>query len=371
MSATQAPTNERGGPRQEAAHFSSQEQLESTSATADGKGRLDLRKFTVQEPEDPPQHFDENIIADLHGRLSDYLGKIGVTLTKRGGRLVGKCPQPAHEDSHPSFAVFPNGEMCGCFACGFTGNVFAVSQWLGHSTTFQQAVEDVAGVLGVHLPEHPARTATRGTTATSRPEHKPEPPFTLSDAELGEVHAARLAWCDAFDSGDVIVDRIAESLGLDRETLRHAAWGESGLGLAAGKYGKPTWLCYAYPNGLKWRNPDPDPLANPRFLWNVGKATAPWRMEWALKPEVRTIYLAEGESDCLALIAAGLEDDGTDACVASPGTSFPQTWAAMFTGKRVVLCFDLDTAGQTAAVKVAGMLKGHASQILTWKGPKQ
>lgn len=38
---TYAPTNERGGPRQEAAHFSNQEQVESTNATADGKRNLD------------------------------------------------------------------------------------------------------------------------------------------------------------------------------------------------------------------------------------------------------------------------------------------------------------------------------------------
>jgi hypothetical protein len=247
--------------------------------------------------------------------------------------------------------------------------VFAVAEWLGRASNFPEAAKHVASVLGVYLPDATAGTATRRATPSQRPAKQPEPPHTLSAAERGEVHAARLAWCDAFDSGDVIVDRIAESLGLDRETLRHAAWGASGLGLAAGKYGKPTWLCYAYPNGLKWRNPDP--LAKPRFLWNVGKPTAPWRMEWALKHEVRTVYLCEGESDCLALIAAGIESDGTAACVASPGTSFSQAWAAMFTGKQVVLCFDLDQPGQVAAVNVAGMLVGHAASVSIWKGDFQ
>jgi len=174
------------------------------------------------------------------------------------------------------------------------------------------------------------------------------------------VHAARLAFSDAFHAGEPIVDEIAASLGLDRETLRLASWGASGLGLAEG------WLCYAYPQGLKWRNPDTN--AKPRFRWLVGKAVAPWRMEWARKPEVRTVYVTEGESDCLALIAAGMEDDGTAACVASPGTSFSREWAPLFRGKRVVLCFDKDHAGQLATATVAANLKGHASEILTWKG---
>ena len=174
-----------------------------------------------------------------------------------------------------------------------------------------------------------------------------------------------MAFSDAFHAGDEIIDRIAASLGLDRETLRVASWGSSGLGLAARSYGKPEWLCYAYPEGLKWRNPDPN--GKPRFEWLAGKATAPWRMEW-VKPETHTVYLTEGESDCMALIAAGLEANGTAACVASPGTSFPAAWAPRFTGKRVVLCFDHDEPGRKATATVAAILTGHAAEILTWKG---
>lgn len=79
------------------------------------------------------------------------------------------------------------------------------------------------------------------------------------------------------------------------------------------------------------------------------------------------MHVTEGESDCLALIAAGMEEDGTAACVASPGTSFPGEWAPLFRGKRVVLCFDTEHAGQLATATVAASLKGHASEILTWK----
>ena len=70
----------------------------------------------------------------------------------------------------------------------------------------------------------------------------------------------------------------------------------------------------------------------------------------------------------MALIAAGLESEGTAACVASPGTNFSREWVPLFAGKRVVLCFDLDTAGQDATAKVAGMLHGTAAEISIWKG---
>lgn len=294
----------------------------------------------------------------LRNRLPKYLAAHGVELRRNGTRLVGCCPN--HDDANPSFAVFgTHHETCGCYPCGFIGDVFAVSKWLGRSSTFPEAVADVAATLGVYLPQSTAETATRPAPAPPRPTKQPEPPFVLSDAGQKIVQAARLAFSDAFWAEEPIVDNIAASLGLDRETLRLASWGSSGLGLADG------WLCYAYPQGLKWRNPDP--VGKFRFRWIVGKALAPWRMEW-VKPETDTVYITEGESDCISLIAAGLEADGTAACVASPGTSFPRDWAPLFRGKRVVLCFDTDQPGRVATATVAAILKGHAAEILTWKG---
>jgi hypothetical protein len=252
---------------------------------------------------------------------------------------------------------------CGCFPCSFQGDIFATAEWLGRAGSFPEAVQDVAAVLGVHLPQGSTASPLRKPQAQPQAVKQPEPPpFVLPEVDRERIRAARLAFCHAYWSGNPIVDQIAASLGLTRETLRLAAWGECGLGLAN------DWLCYCYPQGMKWRNPHP--RTTPRFRWLVGKALAPWRAEW-IKPEVSTVFLCEGESDALALIEAGLDVPGESACVASPGTSFPREWAAMFAGKRVVICFDSDPAGQNAAAKVAGMLKGHAAAISTWKGPRQ
>ena len=311
----------------------------------------------------PPARFDDETLSALRHKLPDFLTACGVELHKQGARLVGKCP--CHDDRTPSFAIFPNGTSCGCFPCNFQGDIFAVSQWMGRAGSFVEAVQDAANVLGMHLPQSTAGRPTRPATPPQAPAKEPEPPHVLSDSDREKIRLARLRFSDAFHSGDEIIDRIAASLGLPRETLRHAAWGESGLGLACPVGSKAHWLCYCYPLGMKWRNPHPQ--STPRFRWIVGRPTAPWRMSW-VKSETRTVFLAEGESDCLALIAAGLEADGTAACVASPGTSFSQDWVPMFAGKKVVLVFDLDAAGQTAAARVAEMLTGTATEILTWKG---
>jgi len=321
----------------------------------------------MKAKQETPCRFDDSTLAELRARLPDYLEAAGVELRKNGTRLVGRCP--VHEDRSPSFAVFgTHHETCGCHPCGFTGDVFAVSKWLGRSSTFPEAVQDVAAVLGVSLPDQPASTATRPTPAPQRAPRPAPEPFKLSEADRKKIHLARLEFSNAFHSGDPIISEISDSLGIDRETLRLAAWGSSGLGIASpAGYGKP-WLCYAYSQGLKWRNPDPE--AKPRFVWVVGKALAPWRIEW-LKPETRTVYLTEGESDCMAMIAAGIETDGTAVAVASPGTSFSREWANLFTGKRVVICFDMDEPGRAATATVAATLKGHAAEILTWKGAKR
>ena len=306
------------------------------------------------------KRFDPAALEDMRCRLPEYLTKTGVELTRRGARLVARCPM--HDDSSPSFAVYgAKLENAGCFPCGFSGDAFSVSQWLGRATTFPEAVRDVADTLGIYLPDSTAGGGTRPATPPQRPTKAPEPPFMLSDTDKAKIRAARLAWSDDFHSGDPIIDQICESLGFTRETLRYASWGECGLGISNG------WICYVYPNGLKWRNPDPN--GKSRFVWLCGKAQAPWRFEW-IRPETQTVYLTEGESDCLALIAAGLEADGDAVCVASPGTSFSPAWAELFAGKRVVLCFDADPPGQAAALKVAGMLAPFATGVSNWKGSK-
>jgi hypothetical protein len=321
-------------------------------------GKYQKQQNTVSGNAAGKRYFDPVTLADMRQRLPEYLAACGVELRRQGTRLIGTCPM--HDDSHPSFAVFgPRLENCGCYPCGFTGDVFALAKWMGHAGNFPDAVRSVAARLGVYVSQKSTYPAAI-RKAPHRATRQPDPHFTLSDSDLEKIHAARRAFSDAFHSGDEIIDRIAASLGFSRETLRLASSGSSGLGLANG------WLCYAYPQGLKWRNPDS--TGKHRFVWIAGKATVPWRIESALKPEVPDVYLTEGESDCLALIEAGFEVGGNAACVASPGASFSRDWAPLFRGKRVILCFDPDQAGRAATARVAAMLKGNAAEILTWKG---
>lgn len=343
QTAGMADTKKDGGPVQ-----GNRRQVES------GRGKTIVSNNRLQA------RFCPQTLADLRRRLPDYLATQGLELRKLGNRQVARCPM--HEDSRPSFTILPDGKTCGCYPCDWRGDVFAFAQWTGRATNFPDAVRHVAGALGVYLPEQSAnapQAARRAGKPIARPERKPEPPFILPDADRKTIHAARLRFSDALHAGQPIVADIAADLGLPTDALRWACFGECGLGLHKGA------LAYCYRQGMKLRRPAG---SNPRFVWIVGKPTAPWRMSWALRPEVETVYLTEGESDTLALIAAGLEADGKGACVASPGTSFPEAWAPLFNGKRVVVCFDADQAGRTAAAKVAAILKPHALSVQSWKG---
>jgi hypothetical protein len=306
----------------------------------------------------PIAPYQAEVLDALRHRLPDYLAARGVELRKNGTRLVGRCPR--HDDASPSFAVFGiHHETCGCYPCGFTGDVFDVALWLGRASTFPEAVQDVAAAVGYCLPHATAGRPTMAATAPHRPAKQPEPPFILPDADREKIRVARLAFSDALDLSEL--DGMAAELGIPTWALRWCAMGESGLGMWNDR------LAYIYPQGLKLRHPAGH---KPRFEWVCGKATVPWRAEW-IRPSTRTVYLTEGESDCMALVAADMESDKTVACVASPGTSFLASWVPLFAGKKVVLCFDLDAAGQAATAKVAAMLKGTAAEILTWRGIKQ
>ncbi len=197
-----------------------------------------------------------------------------------------------------------------------------------------------------------------------RPAPPPPPPApekkaretVLSDGQRRDMRAARIAFDDACDAGEL--GWLEDELGIRAAVLRYAAHGADWLGLWNGR------LCYCYGgSGMKIRGLPGERL---RFYWKFGRAARPWRWCW-VNSGTRRVLVTEGESDALALLAAELEDDRETVVVASPGTSFRREWAALFSGLAVVLCFDGDTAGRTASQTVADMLHGVAVSVHIWK----
>ena len=305
-------------------------------------------RFTKAYNEEPTR-YGQTEINELRLRLPDYLQCIGVDLNESGERLVGLCP--LHNDNNPSFAVFGDDwTICGCYPCDFTGGVFDLAIKLGHADTFPEAVGHVKSVL--------ADGAANGAKLAA---FKPKPartPRTDRDAaaDKEKIDAARRAFVMASDNNE-LAGMFAE-LGIPPDVFRSCATSTHGLGLLRGN------LTYIYPSGMKVRHPKGQ---SPRFHWEIGKASEPWRFD-RVSAATHTIYLTEGETDCLALLATGLENDPGVACVAAPGTGFPKEWAELFSGKNVVVCFDNDDAGADATRRVCELLVPYAASVSIWKG---
>lgn len=154
-----------------------------------------------------------------------------------------------------------------------------------------------------------------------------------------------------------LCERIARARNWRPETIAALAC-EPSLGWDNGK------VAFLYESGVKvrWRE-DGERV----IRWAFGE---PWLWRGGFLWCRSTIYLCEGETDCISLIDAGVEDDGTTLAVALPSAStFIEGWAELLRGKDVVLVFDADKAGQDATERVSRFLLGPTKSLkqLNWR----
>ena len=77
-----------------------------------------------------------------------------VAFTRSGRRLKCHCPFPWHDDSEPSFTLFPDQHWF-CFGCGIGGDVYTFVMTL-YQLSFLQAVEQLAKEAGLAPAPPPA-----------------------------------------------------------------------------------------------------------------------------------------------------------------------------------------------------------------------
>ena len=105
-------------------------------------------------------------IQDLLARadIVDVVGRV-VPLKKAGINYKGLCP--FHGEKSPSFVVSPSRQTYHCFGCGAHGN--AVGFLMEHSGLgFIEAVSELAGEMGVAVPEDERSPAERERAAQAR-----------------------------------------------------------------------------------------------------------------------------------------------------------------------------------------------------------
>jgi DNA primase len=111
-----------------------------------------------------PDSFIQELLARVD--VVDVVGRY-VQLRKGGANLLGICP--FHQEKSPSFTVSPTKQFYHCFGCGAHGS--AISFLMQHTgASFPDAVRNLAGSVGMQVPEAQLSPATRERAAQRRQE---------------------------------------------------------------------------------------------------------------------------------------------------------------------------------------------------------
>ena len=323
-------------------------------------------------PEDILQRIrDATDIVDL---ISEH-----VQLVKKGRNYSGLCP--FHDEKTPSFSVDPDRQFYHCFGCGVGGNAFKFIQEIDR-VTFVEAVKFLAERTGVALPER------------SRPSHEEDAAddelYRANDLAQKYFHhlllnddagtSARTYLQTRRLSGDTIerfglgyappewdaLLKVAGRRGLSPQILERA-----GLALprstSSGHYDRfRDRLAFPIANlsnrtiafGARALQPDQEPkyLNSPetpiyhkgRVLYGLSNTRDAIRRQDA-------VLVVEGYMDLISLAQADIQH-----VVATSGTAMTEDHCRLLArfARQVVLLFDGDAAGSTAAMRGLEVILG-------------
>ena len=321
-------------------------------------------------PEDILQRIrDATDIVDL---ISEH-----VQLVKKGRNYSGLCP--FHDEKTPSFSVDPDRQFYHCFGCGVGGNAFKFIQEIDR-VTFVEAVKFLAERTGIALPERSGPSREEDAAADEL--------YRANDLAQKYFHHLLLN-----DEVGASARTYLQSRGLTDETIEHF-----GLG-----YAPPEWdalLKVAGRRGLSPQILERAGLALPRStgsghydrfrdriafpIANLSNRTIAFGAR-ALQPDQEPKYLnspetsiyhkgrvlyglsetrdvirrqdavlvVEGYMDLISLAQIGIQH-----VVATSGTALTEDHCRLLArfARQVVLLFDGDAAGSTAAMRALEVL---------------
>jgi DNA primase len=330
---------------------------------------------------------NDNVLAELRA-ASDIVEVIGehTRLRKAGRSWKGLCP--FHNERTPSFTVDRDKGLYHCFGCGAGGDVIHFVRQIDR-LDFPEAIEALAARFGVAIPKR----VSRGPRDVER-----ERLFSAV-AAAQRFYAAELAnsgnRAAAYLEERGVPESVAKALGIGYapagwETLAKGlggAWPEAVLVEAGllqsrsegrGSYDRfrnrllfPIRDERGRPVGFSGRalSPEDEPkyLNSPESPIFLKK-----RLLYALTDARDAIHrgeravLAEGCFDHLALFLAGVEET-----VASMGTALTPEQAAKLKrlAPKVVLCYDGDDAGRSAARGAIGLLLAQGLEVAVARLP--
>ncbi len=308
------------------------------------------------------------------------------TLTKRGGRWVGRCP--FHEERTPSFGIIPpDNRYYYCHGCGAKGSAIDWMMAKEGAATYPDALEALAERFGVTLrydettPEDEARRrrdARRLELLARAAAFYREYLWKAPEAAVARDYLERRGFDEAlvrsFDigfapsSGDGLAQRAAAQ-GFRPEEMMEAGLGRERRGRLADFFVNRITFPIADARGRVMgfgaRTLDPAQRAKyvnspegPRF--QKRRLLHGLHLARAQAAKAGVVVVVEGYTDVLAFAKAGVTN-----VVACMGTSLTidQVREMKRVAERIALCFDADAAGQKAAWRSAEAAAEHIMSL--------
>ncbi len=299
-----------------------------------------------------------------------------VKIQKKGSNYFGLCP--FHSEKSPSFSVSQSKQMFHCFGCGVSGNVITfVMKYENY--TFREALEYLANRAGVTLP-----SVTEDSAEARAREDKREKLFAANKEAARyfyyQLRAPQGERGMAYLKGRELSDETMKQFGLGyanptmndlAKYLKSKGFSdeiitEAGLGVFEEKTGlrDKFWNRVIFPiqdingkvigfGGRVMGEGKPKYLNSPETMI-FDKSRNLYGMNFARTSRRSYRILCEGYMDVIAMHQAGFPE-----AVASLGTSFTTGQANLLRRyvKEVILAYDSDGAGVTAAMRAIAILK--------------
>ena len=308
-----------------------------------------------------------------------------VKIQKKGSSYFGLCP--FHNEKSPSFSVSPSRQMYYCFGCGAGGNVFTfVMEYENYS--FQEAIKMLAQKAGVSLPEAEYSEEMRkreGKRARLLEINKEAAKYFyyqlrsergkggyqyLRGRELSEETIKKFGLGFANMTSNDLVKYLKEKGYEDKLIM------EAGLASFDEKFGlhDKFWNRVMFPisdinhrvigfGGRVMGDAKPKYLNSPETMI-FDKSRNLYGLNHARTSRKNHIILCEGYMDVISMHQAGFTQ-----AVASLGTAFTEGQASLLKRytQEVVLAYDSDGAGVTAALRAINILResGLTAKVLS------
>ena len=310
-----------------------------------------------------------------------------VRIQKKGANYMGLCP--FHNEKSPSFSVSGSKQIYHCFGCGAGGNVFTFLMNY-ENFTFQEAIKELADRAGVALPE-----------IEYSAEYKKEADKKAILLEINK-EAAKYFYYQLRQEQGKLGYRYLSGRQLSDDTIKKFGLGfanktsndltlylkkkgytdeqiiQAGLATADERFGvhDKFWNRVIFPimdinhraigfGGRVMGDGTPKYLNSPETPV-FDKSRNLYGLNFARTARKNNIILCEGYMDVIALHQAGFTQ-----AVASLGTAFTAGQANLLRRytENVLLSYDSDGAGTTAALRAIGILRevGLTAKIINLK----